>query len=249
MIRRIYNRIKGFFWKEEEEVVETPIFISVTPTPVLVEKPKSTPTPRKKKKRTYLDYDWNPVINFETGGKTYYNRFLKNLTWPKGQSGITMGIGADLGYMTHLEFEKFFSKYFTKEQSQRIKEVIGLKGSLARLALSKVKDISLSWEDASEAFVAWTLPKFWEMTLQLWPEFDKLHEKAQIALVSIVFNRGASTRGPSRVEMANIKPLVLKKDYKGIASEIRKMKRLWKGKGLDGLLKRREEEAKMVESV
>ena len=48
--------------------------------------------------------------------------------------------------------------------------------------------------------------------------------------------------------MLNIKNLVATKNYKGIAKEIRSMKRLWEGKGLDGLLKRREREAKMVES-
>jgi len=67
-------------------------------------------------------------------------------------------------------------------------------------------------------------------------------------LVSIAFNRGTSTKGPSRVEMVNIRNLVANKDYKGIAKEIRSMKRLWEGKGLDGLLKIREQEAKMVES-
>ena len=33
-----------------------------------------------------------------------------------------------------------------------------------------------------------------------------------------------------------------------IAKELRKMKRIWQGKGLDGLLTRREAEAKLVES-
>ena len=245
MIRRFFKKIKNFFWKDTIEVVVVEEKIEIKKEEGPIEKQQTKP----KKERTYLDYDWTPVIEFETGGKLHYNRFLKNLTWPKGKSGITMGIGADLGYMTHNEFEKYFSRYFTKEQNKRIKEVIGLKGGLAKLVLPKVKDIQLSWENASEAFVEWTLPKFWNMTMNLWPEFDKLHEKAQVALVSIVFNRGASTRGPSRVEMLNIKPLVLKKDYKGIAKEIRKMKRLWENKGLDGLLKRREEEAKMIESV
>jgi hypothetical protein len=92
------------------------------------------------------------------------------------------------------------------------------------------------------------LPKFWSLTNALWPKIDELCEKAQIGLVSIVFNRGASTKGSSRTEMLNIKPLVLKKDYKGIAKEIRSMKRLWEGKNMDGLIKRREEEAKMVDS-
>jgi GH24 family phage-related lysozyme (muramidase) len=48
--------------------------------------------------------------------------------------------------------------------------------------------------------------------------------------------------------MRNIRVLVPKKDYKGIAEELRKMKRIWEGKGLDGLLTRREAEAKLVET-
>jgi GH24 family phage-related lysozyme (muramidase) len=48
--------------------------------------------------------------------------------------------------------------------------------------------------------------------------------------------------------MRNIRDLIPKKDYKGIAKELRKMKRIWQGKGLDGLLERRDAEAKLVES-
>lgn len=196
----------------------------------------------------YLNYDWTPVINFETGGKKYYEKYLKKMTWPKGASGITMGIGADLGYMSQKEFNTYFSKYFTDLQNSKIKTTIGLKGDNAKNALPKVKNIELSWEDASEAFVNWTLPKFWNLTNALWPKMNELCEKAQIGLVSLVFNRGASTKGLSRIEMVNIKPLVLKQDYKGIAKEIRSMKRLWENKNMEGLIKRREEEAKMVES-
>ena len=55
-------------------------------------------------------------------------------------------------------------------------------------------------------------------------------------------------QGDSRLEMRNIRVLVPKRDYKGIAQELRKMKRIWEGKGLDGLLARREAEAKLVET-
>jgi GH24 family phage-related lysozyme (muramidase) len=48
--------------------------------------------------------------------------------------------------------------------------------------------------------------------------------------------------------MRNIRDLIVKKDYKKIAQEIRKMKRLWIGRGLDGLIQRREDEAALVES-
>ena len=63
----------------------------------------------------------------------------------------------------------------------------------------------------------------------------------------MVFNRGTSLKGPSRMEMRKIKELIPKKDYKGIANEVRKMKRLWIGKNLDGLLERRDSEADLIE--
>ena len=203
----------------------------------------------KQKSKTYLDYNWAPVIEFETGGKSYYEKFLKRMTWPGGQSGITTGIGADLGYMSKEEFETYFSKYFTTEENKLIRSVIGLKGTTAKAALPTVKQIQLSWDNASEAFVGWTLPKFWKMTNNIWPGIEQLTERAQVALVSIVFNRGSSVAGSSRTEMKNIKQLVTNKDYKGIAEQIRSMKRLWIGKNMDGLLARREKEAKMIEEA
>lgn len=220
----------------------------VTPLEQTLADPIPTPTETQTKQpKTYLDYDWTPVIEFETGGKSYYEKCLKKLTWPKGQSGITMGIGADLGYMSKEEFEKFFAQYFSVEENKLLKSVIGLKGSEAKASLNKVSHIELSWDNASKAFVQWTLPKFWKMAKDLWPGLDELREKAQVALVSLAFNRGTSVTGPTRVEMKNIKLLVAIKDYKGIAEQVRLMKRLWVGKKLDGLLARRDKEAALIE--
>ena len=50
--------------------------------------------------KSFLDYDWTTVINFESGGENYYNKYLKSVSWPGGASGLTIGIGADLGYMS-----------------------------------------------------------------------------------------------------------------------------------------------------
>ena len=62
----------------------------------------------------------------------------------------------------------------------------------------------------------------------------------------MVYNRGAKLDGESRKEMKAIVDLVAKKDYEGIAEQIEKSKRLWEGKGLDGLVIRRESEADLV---
>jgi GH24 family phage-related lysozyme (muramidase) len=55
-------------------------------------------------------------------------------------------------------------------------------------------------------------------------------------------------KGDSRSEMRFIRALVAEKNYTKIAQQFRKMKRIWEGKELDGLLKRRDAEADLVES-
>ena len=51
-----------------------------------------------------------------------------------------------------------------------------------------------------------------------------------------------------RKEMRAIRDAVARQDMKDIAAQLRLMKRLWVGKNLDGLLKRRDAEAELVES-
>lgn len=48
------------------------------------------------------------------------------------------------------------------------------------------------------------------------------------------------------VSRKGLKPLVEQQDYTGISLQIKAMKRLWEDKGLDGLLKRRDDEAKLI---
>jgi GH24 family phage-related lysozyme (muramidase) len=69
------------------------------------------------------------------------------------------------------------------------------------------------------------------------------------ALVSLVFNRGASL-GPDdkRKEMRNIAAHMQARNFDAIPAEIRAMKRIWEGKPkLRGLLVRRDKEAAFFE--
>jgi GH24 family phage-related lysozyme (muramidase) len=52
-----------------------------------------------------------------------------------------------------------------------------------------------------------------------------------------------------RREMRAIRDAVARGDLAEIAAELRSMKRLWQGRGLGGLVARREEEAQLVESA
>jgi len=190
------------------------------------------------------------ILEYEVGGgKAYYEKYLSKPTWPGGASGFTLGIGVDCGYYTPAELEKLFN-FLPKEQLDIVKGASGKTGQAGKVYTEQHKNsgIVIPWDRALEMFNNLIWSKFARLAEKAFPGLDELCDDAYGAIVSLVFNRGSSLIGDSRLEMRNIRDLVPKKDYKGIASEIRKMKRIWKGKGLDGLIARREAEAKLVES-
>jgi len=168
--------------------------------------------------------------------------------WPGGASGVTIGIGYDLGYESEEEFREDWSPYLTEEEISRLVTALGKNGVGAKNIASQFSDIRIKRSDAEEVFEKRSLPKYEEMTRNAFPGFDDLPADAQGALVSLVFNRGASMNGDRRIEMRVIKELVPQGDLQGIADQIRKMKRLWEGQNMGGLLARRDKEADLVES-
>ena len=51
------------------------------------------------------DKAYNLILKYEVGGgSAYYNKALKNPCYPGGASGVTIGIGYDLGYNTKAQF-------------------------------------------------------------------------------------------------------------------------------------------------
>jgi GH24 family phage-related lysozyme (muramidase) len=190
------------------------------------------------------------ILEYEVGGgKSYYDKYLSKPTWPGGASGFTVGIGVDCGYYSPTELEKLFS-FLPKKQLEIIKGASGKTSQAGKAYTQQHKNSSIviPWDKALDIFnkLIWT--KFSRLAERAFPGLDELCDDAYGAIVSLVFNRGSSLTGASRLEMRNIRDLVLKKNYKGIAKEFRKMKRIWKGKGLDGLLARRDAEADLVES-
>jgi hypothetical protein len=190
------------------------------------------------------------LYNYEVGGgESYYNKYLKGPTWPGGASGVTLAIGIDCGYYNHDTIREMFS-FMTDEHLNAVLKGVGLTGISAKNYVRTIKPLNIivPWSEAEKIFQQYTWPKFAGLAEKTFPGLDQLCDNAYGAIVSLVFNRGSSLQGSSRTEMRNIRDLVLQRDYKGIASELRKMKRIWEGKGLDGLIARREAEAKLVET-
>jgi hypothetical protein len=196
----------------------------------------------------------NLILEFEVGGgENYYNKFLKNPIWPGEQSGVTIGVGYDLGYVNKSEFSEDW-KDLPKEIFDRLYKVVCIKGYNTKNLIRGLKDISIPWELSLKVFNNKTVTKFYNLTQKTFPNFDNLPEDAKGGLVSLVFNRGAALEGDRRREMKLIRDgmkLVSSYDQKAltfIANQIRNMKRIWAGGSIEkGMNRRRDAEAKLIE--
>jgi GH24 family phage-related lysozyme (muramidase) len=183
------------------------------------------------------------------GGKDYYEKYLSGFTWPGASSGPTIAIGIDCAYYTETELRDIFN-FLSENEINLICGSIGKTGLAGKeyTLILKKQNIKVSWDQALEIFNNITWYKFSKLAESTFPGLDRLCDNAYGAIVSLVFNRGSSLIGHKRIEMRTIRDLIPQKKYKEIANQIRKMKRLWVGKNLNGLLDRRDDEAKLIET-
>lgn len=189
------------------------------------------------------------LVSHEISTSAYYRKFLSRPVFPGGQSGVTLGIGYDLGYNSEKQIRQDWGGKIADVSLERLLVVCGLKGNSAGLACNNLGDIEIPIETARDVFYRSTLPRFAAATAKLYPGVEALYADAQAGLLSLVYNRGASTSGERRREMKAIKQLVVSRDYAGIAEQIVAMKRLWQGQDLQGLLDRRDQEANLVRNA
>jgi len=227
--------------REEKPIVpEKP-----TEAEVVAPIPESTPLVALPAKAPISQAAIDLIVNAETGGKSEYEKLLIHPDWPGAQSGVTVGVGYDCGQTSRYNV---LSDWLPLRDDWRtdLADTSGIIGERARPVAKGLSYISIGWTLSNEVFFNSTLPQYWELTERTFPGVDELCPNAAGALTSLVYNRGSSMVGDSRREMRAIRDLVPLKDYSGIAQQIRSMKRLWYGRGLDGLLKRRDAEADLV---
>lgn len=189
------------------------------------------------------------IIRFEISSQAHYESRLNRPTWPGGESGVTIGIGYDLGFNTKTQIREDWGGRIPDDNLERLLAASRVTGQNARALIAGLRDIKIPYEAAKAVFFTRSLVRFAKDTRGIYPGSEKLPADAQSMLLSLVYNRGTKLTGPARVEMNEIVKLVKNKNLKGIADQIRSMKRLWIGKGLPGLLERRDIEADMVENA
>lgn len=183
------------------------------------------------------------IIGWETGGEQEY---YPQPEWPGESSGVTIGIGWDLGMTPATETTRAWAPHLPASTLAALVGVSGRTGEAAQTVLPYVRHLTIPWAAAMAVFEDVTLPTWYLRTLRIYPQAEELPGDCTAALVSLVFNRGAALSGDRRREMVAIQSLLKTGKFSEIPNQFRKMTRLWPNS--KGLRRRREEEADLFEA-
>ena len=193
------------------------------------------------------------LVRHEVSSDAYYTLHLTGAIVPRdgsgnalAASGVTIGIGYDLGQQSAAQIRSDWLGRLDTSTVGLLAAAAGKKGNDAIAALRSLQGVEISFEDADHVFRTVSIHEYCRRTHGVYPNVVKLHPHSQGALLSLVYNRGASMSAArsSRREMREIRTLMTAERYAEIPAQIRSMKRLWSARGL---LKRRDDEAAMFE--
>jgi GH24 family phage-related lysozyme (muramidase) len=191
------------------------------------------------------------IVGFEVSNRDTYQARYRGVTWPGGKSGITIGIGYDVGYIADVSWlHEDWDGLVGPLQVTELEMACNKTSLEAKLLLPKLKDVEITWDVACQQFLKRCLPLYVQETLLALPNAQKLSDDCLGALVSLVYNRGASFKniGPRFEQMRAIRLHMVQSEFDMIPDELRKMKEIWQGdSSLKGLIIRRELEARLFE--
>lgn len=198
------------------------------------------------------------IVACEVTSKAKYIRSYQRPTWPQGSSGVTIGIGYDIGYVTATWFKEDWAGYISEAQQQALAAACGATGERAQQLTRTLQSVVIGWDPAYQQFLKKEQPRWVGETESALPNTSLLAPDSLGALVSLVYNRGPSfsmAHDPARDpldryrEMRAIKAHMAAKEFDKIPQELRDMKRIWRGRAnMRGLLDRRELEALLFEA-
>lgn len=194
------------------------------------------------------------IIACEVSSAELYEARYRRPTWPGGYSGVTIGVGYDLGYSTQESFSADWKSHIG-DSVAKLMPACRKTASAAETIALKLQGVEIPWNTAYQQFIDIELPRYVALAETSLPNFRLLPEDCRGALVSLTYNRGATFTTPPKkdregryAEMRNIYTRMSTKDFASIPAEMRSMKRLWVvDPKLRGLLTRRDLEAGLFE--
>jgi hypothetical protein len=183
------------------------------------------------------------IVREEVSSKAYYERHYVHPEWPGGASGVTVGIGYDLGYATAAKIKADFGALVDPGSLAAMVECAGVKGAAAQGLCARVRSrITVSWDAGYSVFMNRDIPSWIAATARALPNCALLSPTCLGVLTSLDYNRGTggySAAGDRYLEMRQIKAAMASKDFAAIPGYLDHMARLWSS----GVAGRRHREA------
>jgi GH24 family phage-related lysozyme (muramidase) len=186
------------------------------------------------------------IIEFEISGKDAYERKYRRPIWPKGASGVTIGIGYDVGHQSVAQLRADCAGILAAGMVATLERACGVQGAAASSLAQQMSSVDVSWDQAIELFKRKSLPRWVGLVKSKLENTDQLSKDSLGALVSLTYNRGAggyTLQKPRFAEMRNIRAHMAARQFASIPDEFLNMRRLWPD--LRGLQRRREKEAEL----
>ncbi len=194
------------------------------------------------------DKAFDMIVMFEVTSQAVYQRSDSRPTWPQGASGVTIGIGYDIGYVSKSLLWADWQGAIPDAMITALEPAIGVTGPDAdQLARDLAASVDVPWAAAISVHRGKVIPKWVALTQNALPNTSALSADSLGALVSLTYNRGASfaSPGPRFQEMRAIKDDMTSKAFSDVPTQIRDMKRLWPT--VRGLQIRRDLEAQLFQ--
>ena len=184
------------------------------------------------------------IVTEEVSSKEVYEAKYQHPEWPGGSSGVTVGIGYDLGYSTPDQILSDWKDYLPPDVIQAMQTVAGVTGQAAFNALHDVRgQIVVPWDAAMAVFMKHDMPKWEAIVVKAIPGSEALPAGCFGVLTGLAYNRGASfsKEGDRYREMRDIRMHVMSGEWDKVPADLISMKRLWPN--VVGLRNRRQHEA------
>ncbi|MBA3015098.1 MAG: hypothetical protein FP815_09100 [Desulfobulbaceae bacterium] len=183
--------------------------------------------------------DVTSIVREEVSNRKRYNQVTTFPHFPGEQSGVTIGIGYDLRFQKPTNFAADWKEELPSEEFEKLQRYLGKKGCSEDVA--ELHSIKVPFTAAWRVFTRATLPRYINLTVSAFSQFNELPDGCRGALVSLVYNRGTEMSGDRRREIKAIRDHLAAHDFAKVATDLESMKRLWPNSR--GLRDRRDREA------
>lgn len=188
------------------------------------------------------------IVFCEVTSHDVYDAKYRGPIWPGEQSGVTIGIGYDIGYVSKDRLWLDWNGVIPDKMIDALQAGLGIHGPAAKPIAKALKgQVDVPFAAAISVHASKVLPRWFTIVDSHLDNTDLLGPDCFGALVSLTYNRGPSfsKSGDRYAEMRAIRAHMNSRRFDRIPAELRSMKRLWPNSA--GLRKRREAEATLFE--